>query len=232
MTAPRDSSAFDVREALGEPGCAVCRLTLRAVGRFMVSMAYEQVNDRTLRAELRATNGFCNPHAHRWLVEARSVLGTALIYKDVLTAALRELHGEDRDRGQRGGMLRSLFGQSETRSGPVCPACRMERDAERRSLGALLESLVDPATAQAFARADPLCLPHTRAALARGGSAAAQVVERTRTAVTELTAVLDEVIRKEDYRYRHEPRSPAERVAPRQAVAWAAGAEGLTRPGE
>lgn len=240
MTAPRDATAFEVREALDGQGCPVCRLTLRAVDRFMAAIAYESVNDRPLRAELRATNGFCNPHAHRWLVVARSVLGTAVIYKDVLTSALRELVSQSRERGQWGGMLRGFFGQGEIRSssssssssgtGPACPACRAQRDAERRYLEALLESLGDAATAAAFATADPPCLRHTRAALAlaRGGPRAELVLERTRAAVGELLTVLDEVIRKEDYRYRHEERLPAERVAPAQAVAWAAGAAGLT----
>ncbi len=232
MTAPRDATAFEVREALDGQGCPVCRLTLRAVDRFMAAIAYESVNDRPLRAELRATNGFCNPHAHRWLVVARSVLGTAVIYKDVLTSALRELAGQSRERGQWGGMLRGFFGQGDTRSssgsGPACPACRAQRDAERRYLEALLESLGDAATAAAFAAADPPCLRHTRAALAQGGPRAELVLERTRAAVGELLTVLDEVIRKEDYRYRHEERLPAERVAPAQAVAWAAGAAGLT----
>jgi saccharopine dehydrogenase-like NADP-dependent oxidoreductase len=39
---------------------------------------------------------------------------------------------------------------------------------------------------------------------------------------------LDEVIRKEDYRFRHEPRSEAERTAPARAISWAAGADGLS----
>jgi len=234
VTAPRDATAFEVREALDGQGCPVCRLTLRAVDRFMAAIAYESVNDRPLRAELRASNGFCNPHAHRWLVVARSVLGTAVIYKDVLTSALRELAGQSRERGQWGGMLRGFLGQGEIRSrsssssGLACPACRAQRDAERRYLEALLESLGDAATAAAFAAADPPCLRHTRAALARGGPRAELVLERTRAAVGELLAVLDEVIRKEDYRYRHEERLPAERAAPAQAVAWAAGAAGLT----
>ena len=35
------------------------------------------------------------------------------------------------------------------------------------------------------------------------------------------------MIRKEDYRFRDEPRTEAERSAPARAVAWTAGAEGL-----
>src|SRR5215472_10023514 len=91
QAAPRDATAFEVREALGEPGCAVCRLSLRSVSRLINSMAYEQVNDLDLRQQLRRAGGFCNPHAFQWLREARNVLGTALIYRDVLTAALEAI---------------------------------------------------------------------------------------------------------------------------------------------
>jgi hypothetical protein len=40
-------------------------------------------------------------------------------------------------------------------------------------------------------------------------------------------ADLDEVIRKEDYRFRHEPRTEAERSATSRAIMWAAGLDGL-----
>ena len=90
---PRDSAVFEVRDALREAGCPVCRLALRSVVRVMRSIAYEQVNDLALRKQLRTAGGFCNAHAHQWLREARSVLGTALIYRDVITAALRDLQG-------------------------------------------------------------------------------------------------------------------------------------------
>src|SRR5579859_5221568 len=106
-TAPRDSTAFEVRDALGQTGCPVCRLALRSVGRWLASVAYDQVNDIELRGELRAARGFCNVHAHRWLREIRSVLGTAIVYQDLLKAGLRELGAENT---QRSGLLRAILG--------------------------------------------------------------------------------------------------------------------------
>jgi hypothetical protein len=90
---PRDTAAFEVREALVLSGCPVCRLAVRSVGRLIQSVAYEQVNDADLRKDLREARGFCNQHAYRWLREARTVLGTALIYRDVLTSALGAFEG-------------------------------------------------------------------------------------------------------------------------------------------
>src|SRR5262252_5095962 len=106
--APRDATAFEVRDALGESGCVVCRLSLRSVARLLQSVAYEQVNDLSLRAQLRKRRGFCTLHAHQWLREAHNVLGTALIYKDVLEAALRDLDAPAAN-GQHSRLLRGLL---------------------------------------------------------------------------------------------------------------------------
>lgn len=224
---PRDTAAFEVREAAEQSGCPVCRLALRAVGHLIDSVAYEQVNDPGLRKQLRSAHGFCNAHAYRWLNEARSVLGTALIYRDVLRSALQNLERDAHEEGPRGGVLAALLGRPDGTDARLCPACRIQRESEQRYLGALLESLADPEVSAAFKRSEGLCLAHVLDALRHGGAGVEQVVAHSHRRIAELLGHLDEVIRKEDYRFRDEARSPAERAAPRQAVAWAAGAEGL-----
>jgi len=225
--APRDATAFEVREALREPGCAVCRLTQRSVARLLRSVAYEQVNDLSLRATLRKRGGFCNTHAHQWLREARSVLGTALIYKDVLQTALRELESTGNN-GQRGGLLRGLLGSAPTDADVPCPACDGQLEAESRYVDALLALLKsDTVVATELDSSDGLCRRHTQSAVRTGGEVAEPVARRARQAINDLVEQLDEVIRKEDYRFRHEPRTDAERTAPARAIAWAAGSEGL-----
>jgi hypothetical protein len=228
-SAPRDTAAFEVREALGQPGCAVCQLAVRSVGRLIQSVAYEQVNDPGLRSELRMSRGFCTVHAYRWLREARSALGTALIYRDVLQAAGHAFDSGAGTNGQRGGLLRGWLGVSanEAREGQ-CPACRVQADAEARYLEALLACVAaDAEVVAALDRSQGLCRHHTLAALRIGGAGAHRVLENTLRALDELLHHLDEVIRKEDYRFRHEPRTDGERTAPLRAIAWAAGIEGL-----
>lgn len=214
---PRDAAAFEVREALGESGCVVCRLSLRSVSRLIRSIAYEQVNDLSLREQLRRAAGFCNAHAYQWLAEARSVLGTALIYRDVLNASLAEMDS------RRGGRLRGLLGGGQPEAS--CPLCAAQADSEVRYLDTLL-SVVSPEPSVVDA-SDGLCRRHTLAALRMGGAGAEALVQRTRVVVGQMLAELDEVIRKEDYRFRDEPRTDAERSVPSRAVAWASGAEGL-----
>jgi Family of unknown function (DUF6062) len=227
--APRDSAAFEIREALTSPGCPVCRLAVRSVGRLIQSVAYEQVNDPRLRQELRLSHGFCNPHAYRWLREARSVLGTALIYRDVVKAALADLEGMTAANGQRRGLLSSLRGLTEQRADEHrCPACRAQAEAEARYVEALLASvLADERVGDMLDESDGLCRRHTLAAIRLGRPGAERIVERMRSAMQTLLQDLDEVVRKEDYRFRDEPRTDGERTAPSRAIAWAIGIDGL-----
>jgi hypothetical protein len=220
---PRDTTAFEVREALQEPGCAVCRLTLRSVSRLIQSIAYEQVNDLALRKDLRRARGFCNTHAHQWLREARSVLGTALIYRDVVHAALRDLGPSE---NPRGGLLRGFLGAPRRHRRTSCPACLAQFEAEARYVEALL--VVVNADSSLLEGSVGVCRRHAVAALRQGGGAADLVVAHTRNAVEAMVRELDEVIRKEDYRFRDEPRTDTDRTAPHRAINWAAGAEGLT----
>ncbi|MDQ6670284.1 MAG: hypothetical protein M3069_05965 [Chloroflexota bacterium] len=220
--APRDSTSFEVRDALGLPGCAVCRLALRSVGRWLAAVVNEGVNDVQLRDELRAARGFCNVHAHRWLTEVHSVLGTAIVYEDLLKASLRELDAADK--AQRGGLWRAIMGAQAIDVGD-CPACRAQTQAEERFLAALLATVaVDPGVLEGSAG---ICARHVRSTLRRGGPGAELILRQTRSAVERLLGELAEVIRKEDYRFRHEARTDAERSAPRRAVAHVAGAAGL-----
>lgn len=222
---------FEVREALEHPGCAVCRLALRSVGRFLQSVAYEQVNDPGLRADMRAARGFCNQHAFRWLREAHNVLGTALIYRDILQHALQsESKASTGLNGHRSALLRALLGADQrTATHANCPARRTQHEAEKRYLGALLASAaVDENTQCAVERSQGLCERHFAWALACGGLGADLVAERTRRILEVLVGELDEVIRKEDYEFRDEPRTDSERTASRRAITWAAGVEGLT----
>jgi hypothetical protein len=226
---PRDSAVFEVRDALREAGCPVCRLALRSVARVMRSIAYEQVNDLALRKQLRTAGGFCNAHAHQWLREARSVLGTALIYRDVVTAALRDLQGGAAQDSQRGGLLRGLFGMTDRATvEAACPGCQAQFEAEARYVEALVVLVADQS--QALEGSASACRRHTAAAVRLGGPAADIILRHTRETMQALIEELDEVIRKEDYRFRHEPRTHGERTAPARAVGWAAGTEGLVEP--
>jgi Family of unknown function (DUF6062) len=210
----RETPTADIHHALGRPGCAVCHLTHRSVTRFLRALSYEQVNDVGLRAELRAARGFCQVHAQRWLGMSGNVLGTAIIYRDVITAAVRSL-GSAPERSS----LRGLLGGRSSREAS-CVACTFEADAQDRFVDAVLGASGDP---DVLRHSDGLCLPHTKRAVERDARRAEPLVALARKHAEQIMAELDEVIRKEDYRFKHEPRTDAERTVPRRAVAWTTG---------
>ena len=130
---------------------------------------------------------------------------------------------------RRPGLLGGLFTSTPER--PVAPRecvlCDAQAAAEARYVEALLVAVgAEPSLMES---SDGLCRVHTLSALRQAsGPAACALASRARAAVEALVAELDEVIRKEDYRFRHEARSEAERTAPARAIAWSIGTEGLT----
>lgn len=222
---PGDTAVFEVRDALADPGCAICTLALRSVGRFIQATAYDRVTDVDFRAQLRSARGFCNVHAYRWLGEARNVLGTAQMYRDIINTASQDLGQPLR----RPNFMRRLAGQAaENSRSTACLACDAQHQAEDRYLGALAAFLSEVRDASTvFEASDGVCLRHALQAARRSESALDVVAAQTRRRAQRLMATLDEVIRKEDYRFRAEERTPDERRANADAVGWTVGAEGL-----
>ena len=52
--APTPSMVYDVIEACADPGCPLCRVSLRWGGRFMAAILYEEVTDPHARGRLQA----------------------------------------------------------------------------------------------------------------------------------------------------------------------------------
>jgi hypothetical protein len=224
----------DLFDAFGHPGCPLCTLVERAVGRYMGSTNYDSVSDPEIRRLFEASQGFCNPHAHQWFQEA-FILGTAHIYRDVLLVTAQELRRQS-FRGSLGGKVGALLGRKrEDAVSPLapsagCPACAIRDETEGRLLRTLLKGLGDDTFTTAYAASDGLCLPHLRLALAAAPSGTVFDHLRARALQTEdtLIAHLNETIRKHDYRFRHEP-AEDEKGSPERAVNHVAGANGLAR---
>ena len=65
----------DLVDALGRPGCAICRLSTRRADRFLGSYIYEHVNDVELRANIREARGFLRGSRGPFPGEARRAGG-------------------------------------------------------------------------------------------------------------------------------------------------------------
>lgn len=201
------------KAALDMPGCPVCRLAQEAGRDFLIHVlregkAHAEVYDRICQA-----GGFCEGH----------------------TRVLREL-GADRLGDRRsvarlyGWLLHDLARDLASRA--ACPACEAAAEYERASLLALRD-LLHPITGDGSLRkmfeAGPgLCRPHF--------VAGASLLEDTES-LRALTAVqarawdtlsrdLKEYLRKHDYRFSREPKTPAEENSWIRAVATISGTLG------
>jgi hypothetical protein len=208
----RHTTYFELMAALGEPGCALCRLATRSVREYFHALGYEQVNDVELRAALRAANGYCRRHAWLFLEQGGNRLGVAIIYRDLVEQARQRLGGRGLSSVSRlGRRLRRLLG-GRHRERPAhrwaegCAACRVEGEAETRYGGTLLEHLGEAELRQRFADSSGLCQPHLAAAIAchRAGPDSAWLEADAARRLELLAGQLDQYIRKHDYRFRQE----------------------------
>ena len=207
----------DLVDALGRPGCAICRLATRRSDRFLGSYIYEHVNDVELRANIREARGFCEVHSGHFL-EKLDALAVAITYRDILNTLVKELDGTESDvRVGSTGMRARLRGLARTRSRrprnpSTCPVCEAEEAAAGRALDVLTQHGDQRDLDQALAEGDPLCLPHARAALRRRPGFAA-LRARQKRGWSALRDRLLEFIRKSDHNYRWETLTDEEKAA-------------------
>jgi hypothetical protein len=217
----RTMSFYDLRDALAQPGCAVCHLKAVSTESYLDGLLWESVNDPGLRHDIRQAQGFC--HEHAWgLVHNGASLGVAIIMRDVLQHVLETLEGarfqplpalslrraqETLDSKQAAAATAELVGQLSPQS--PCPACTQAEIMEGIYLDSLVEHFLgEDGLLAAYQASEGLCLPHFRKALARVRDEAVfeALVQAQRAIWERLVGHLSEIIRKSDHRFRDEPR--------------------------
>jgi hypothetical protein len=240
-------SFYDLRDALAQPGCAVCRLKADAVDRFLDGLLWESVNDPDRRREIRQARGFC--HRHAWsLVRVSASLGVAIITRDVLQSVLAAMESatfqatspwsirwtpqrwlqEALDPGQPAApswATAEVVARLEPQA--TCPACVWAEKMEGVYLSEFVGHLLGQDGLLAdYESSDGLCLPHFRQALARVRDERVfeALVSAQRSIWERLIAHLSEFIRKSDHRFQNETWGE-ERDAWLRAIAALAGAK-------
>ncbi|MCX6031150.1 MAG: DUF6062 family protein [Chloroflexi bacterium] len=220
----KDVLYFELLEAFQAGGCPLCRLGQHASDSYLDALIYEGVTDVRTRAELRDARGPCHRHAWRMAHKRGSVLGTAIIYRDVVNTLTRTLEesapaAPSRLFGNRGGNL----GKRLAATIP-CPACRLEEAAEERTAKTLLKHLGQEEIGAAYVAAGGLCLPHFQLVLGHASeSATRRLAGWQATALRKLRDELDELIRKHDHRFAREPITEAEGDSWQRTVAAVVG---------
>ena len=197
--------------------CGLCRLVERSVERSLRTFFAEFVNDPKTREEWRQARGFCASHTPL-LASLGDALATAILYSD-----LARLTRERWEAGRR--RPGAPLGWRRTRGAArPCPACAESESASTRYTAALAAGLEREEVWEALGRGSGLCVAHAEQVMAAARPAlAAKLREKERERLAALQAELEEIIRKNDYRFRGETWGP-------ERDAWLRALQKITRP--
>jgi hypothetical protein len=233
---PDQLHAAFLKEALRKPGCPLCRMLRDADRYYLKVFLREGKYDGRMLLRLLDSWGLCAGHAGALVymepVEHGDGLGTGTLYEWLLDQARNRL-GDRR-------CIDRLYGWllDDLASGPgprdPCPACEAAEQYERASLGALRDLLHplsgDPKLRAQVESGEGLCREHQVRAASRleEGESLRLLVDAQARAWEELSRDLKEYVRKHDYRFSQEPKTPAEEQSWLRAVAGISGARCLS----
>jgi hypothetical protein len=217
----RTGADVHLADALGLPGCPLCRERGRTEVSYLESILAESVNDVPFRQALDAARGFCGRHAAEILDADRrraGSLGAAILLRATLAPRLRELEAATSSNGR--GRARRVHDAARP---PACPACERAARADAGVAESLVRHTADPAWADAVAGA-PVCLDHLLALMAvRSAPPAWAAVEARQLArLTDLRDRLDAYAHTSSHDRRHR-QTEAQRASPDEAAAVLAG---------
>lgn len=211
--------AENIKGACTKEGCPICRLVDQSVRHFIRGMFYENVNDPPVRAQLRASLGFCITHARMMLEPGMGeALGISIIYHDILNVLLLRLPDAPAiESDQTPGLMRWLNRneQSADRFAAIdqalelqapCLVCEHRIKIEQLHLDALVTMLAEDEFIPILAGSQGLCLPHFLRAIrsAGAGENAQRLFQLQSESMTGLKVDLAEFVRKNDYRFADE----------------------------
>lgn len=174
------TTEFELLDALAKPVCAVCSLARKSAHDYLAGVLADGVNDSHVREDWRQRGGLCANHWRVLRHLENPTLAAAILADDLLSHYLSQ-------------------GRPASRR---CRACQSEREAGRRYLEALRGIPIETVDKALASGRGFLCLDHWQALEHPGLQARFEA---------RLAALLDELrefMRKQDYRYSHEPLGP------------------------
>ena len=183
--------------ALNSPGCPVCRLAQEAGRDFLIHVLRQGKAHADVYERVRDAGGFCEDHTR------------------VLRRLGVERLGDRRSLASLYGLLLGDLASDLAPRGP-CPACEVAMEYERVGLTALRD-LVHPVTGnpdlrERFEEGEGLCLSHfvAVALLVEDRESFGILTDVQARSWEVLSRDLKEYLRKHDYRFSREPKTPAE----------------------
>lgn len=192
---------YDFMELFEQDDCPICLMRQKWAHEFIDAFLYEGVNDKSFRKIIRENGGFCRRHAYDMMAQG-DPLAHAILYSDLIGDYLKDI-----DKKKKKG----------------CLICDKEKEADAIMYRAFMDYFTQDADfKQKFADTKScICKPHLKELkdMFRKNKDMIQglyevQIENLKTAKDHL----DEIMRKHDYRYSHEPLTEEERLAWQRAV--------------
>ena len=182
--------------------CPICLLVRRSVERSLRSFFAEYVNDPRVRDELRKAHGFCNVHTPL-LETLGDALAIAIIYNDLTQFAIERWENSTSN-SKKFGVFR---GKNRVFAAPeaLCPACISEKEATKHYVGAFVDGFFRQEVREALENSDGFCVSHSEEVLTFAKPEDAEYFQQIEMQkLASLQKELEEIIRKNDYRFRGE----------------------------
>jgi hypothetical protein len=160
---PTVLTLYTAADLLTGPGCPVCRYADEAADRYLAWFALEGHADTGTVTRLCASLGMCSRHTRGLMSQPGAGRRLTALYRYLTRAARGRLAG----RAARPG---------------GCPACEHDDGATGRALDTLLDGLADSRVRDRYRELGGLCIPHLRAASARGDHRILSCLAQTMTA--------------------------------------------------
>ncbi|SRR5216683_3283834 len=241
---PRRSRNGDaLAQACKREGCPICLVTLERMERVMDHWQYEVATEAENRDLLVYSKGFCSRHTWQLaqMPEIPAPFALAIVYRSILPDLLKDVERDlarikTNKTADHVPFWRKLLPRKQSRSEQDidppfvqhCPFCSRQKEIERELLQELLAVLPNKEFQAKLSTATGLCLTHfTRATHAAENDRQRAILFANQYASLQRNmAELEEMVRKHDYRFLHEPRGP-EMTAWRRAAQLLAGNRGI-----
>jgi hypothetical protein len=159
---PAVLTLYSAADLLTGPGCPVCRYASEAASRYLAWFALEGHGDAVTVTRLCTSLGMCPRHTRGLMSQPGAARRLTALYRYLVRAARDYLAGRA---ARLGG----------------CPACEHDDGTVGRVLETLLEGLADGLVRDRYRELGGLCIPHLRAASARGDRGVIDWLARTMT---------------------------------------------------
>ncbi|MFA3783437.1 DUF6062 family protein [Melioribacteraceae bacterium 4301-Me] len=183
-------SYFKLIELFEEDGCPICNGNKKEAYNYLDNLLYENVNDNKIRNQLRSSLGFCKEHS-QLLIQINDSLGTAIIYNDLLSYFGKKLTADHF----------KTFKKKEK-----CHVCKIVEEETLNNLHLLISYSDDSEFKNAFEKSSGLCAEHLISLLflCKNKDSMEYFIRFHKEKIEMMRKNLEELIRKNDYRFRKE----------------------------